>query len=96
MAGVLIALFKEYNISKNIGYFMTDNAEANNTYIDAVLRALYPDMSAKKRKARRLRCFGHITNLCAQAFIVGKDSEKICKELSAAYRELDFARVHKL
>jgi len=96
MAGVLIALFKEYNISKNIRYFITDNAEANNTCIDAVLRALYPGMSAKKRKARRLRCFGHITNLCAQAFIVSKDSEKICKELSAAYRDLDFARVHNL
>ena len=52
MAGVLIALFKEYNISKNIGYFMTDNAEVNDTCIDVVLRALYPDMSAKKRKAR--------------------------------------------
>jgi hypothetical protein len=53
-------------------------------------------MLAKKRKARRLRCFGHITNLCAQAFIVGKDSEKICKALATAYRDLDFNKVEKL
>jgi hypothetical protein len=64
-AAVLIALFTEYNIGGNIGYFMADNAESNDTCIDAILQALYPNMSAKKRKARRLRCFSHITNLCA-------------------------------
>lgn len=64
--------------------------------INAILRVLYPKMSAKKRKERRLRCFGHITNLCAQAFIVGKDAEKICKELATAYREQDFKKVHEL
>ena len=95
-AGVLITLFKEYEICGNIGYFMADNAESNDTCIDAVLRALYSNMSVKQRKARRLRCFGHITNLCAQAFIVGKDSEKICKQLSTAYRDSDIATVEKL
>ena len=95
-AGILIALFKEYEICGNIGYFMADNAESNDTCIDAVLRALYSNISVKQRKARRLRCFGHIINLCAQAFIVGKDSEKICKQLSAAYRNWDIATVEKL
>jgi len=75
---------------------MADNAESNDTCIDAVLRALYPNMLARQRKARRLRCFGHITNLCAQAFIVGKDSEKICKQLSTAYRDMDMAAIEKL
>jgi len=65
MAAVLIALFKDYRIAGNLGYFMADNADANNTCIDAVLRALYPKMSVKSRKGRRLCCFGHITNLCA-------------------------------
>ena len=65
MAGVLIDLFRNYGIAGNIGYFMADNAESNNTCIDAVLRALYPNMSAKLRKGRRLRCFGYITNLYA-------------------------------
>ena len=75
---------------------MADNAESNDTCIDAVLRALYQNMSVKQRKARQLRCFGHITNLCAQAFIVGKDSEKICKQISTAYRNEDMAAVEKL
>ncbi len=77
MAAVLLEVFKDYKISGNIGYFMADNADSNDTCVDAILRALYPNMSPKKRKVRRLRCFGHIVNLCAQAFIVGKDAEKV-------------------
>ncbi|SRR6266516_4789650 len=53
-------------------------------------------MSAKQRKARRLRCFGHIVNLCAQAFIVGKDAEKVCKKLATAYQDNDMKAVEKL
>lgn len=40
MAAVLIALFKDYRIAGNLGYFMADNADVNNTCIDAVLQAL--------------------------------------------------------
>jgi hypothetical protein len=36
-AAILIALFKEYNIYRNIGYFIADNAELNNTYIKEIL-----------------------------------------------------------
>ena len=52
MAGVLIDLFRDYGIAGNIGYFMADNAESNDTCIDAVLCVLYPNMSAKLRKGR--------------------------------------------
>lgn len=40
MAGVLIDLFRDYGIAGSIGYFIADNAESNDTCIDAVLRAL--------------------------------------------------------
>ena len=96
MAAVLLDIFKNYRIRGNIGYFMADNAESNDTCIDAILRALYPGMSAKKRKGRRLRCFGHITSLCAQAFIVGVDAENVCKDLAAAYRDQDFKKIELL
>lgn len=75
---------------------MADNAELNNTYINAVLQALYSNISVKQRKARWLYYFGHITNLYAQAFIVGKDSKKIYKQLFTAYRNCDIATVEKL
>jgi len=37
MAAILIALFKDYRIIGNLEYFIADNADANNTYINAVL-----------------------------------------------------------
>ena len=57
-AAVLIALFKEYDIHGNIGYFMADNAESNDTCIEAILQAFYPNMSVKKRKARPMVTLG--------------------------------------
>jgi len=51
IAAVLVALFRDYRIVGNIGFFIADNTKLNNTYINAVLRALYPKILAKKRKA---------------------------------------------
>jgi hypothetical protein len=65
MAGVLIDLFRDYRIAGNIGYFIADNAELNDTCIDAILRILYLNILAKLRKGRRLRYFSYITNLYA-------------------------------
>ncbi|KFA81821.1 hypothetical protein S40288_09571 [Stachybotrys chartarum IBT 40288] len=96
MADVLLHIFDDYGISGRIGYFMADNASSNDACIDLVLQALYPNMSRKHRVRRRLRCFGHIVNLCAQAFIMGKDAAKTCKDLDSAYREGDYTRIREL
>lgn len=40
IAAVLLDIFKDYRIRSNIGYFMADNAELNDTCIDVILRAL--------------------------------------------------------
>jgi len=37
IAAVLIALFKDYRIAGNLGYFIANNADINNTCINAVL-----------------------------------------------------------
>ncbi|KAL6411754.1 HAT domain-containing protein [Ilyonectria robusta] len=96
MADVLLHIFGDYGISSRIGYFMADNATSNDACIELVLQALYPNISKKHRLRRRLRCFGHIVNLGAQAFIMGKDAEKTCKDLESSYREGDFARIGEL
>ncbi|KAM5529528.1 transposase-like protein [Fusarium oxysporum f. sp. phaseoli] len=96
MADVLLHIFDDYGISGRIGYFMADNASSNDACIDLVLKALYQNMSRKHRVRRRLRCFGHIVNLCAQAFIMGKDASKTCKDLDSAYREGDYTRIREL
>ena len=44
---VLIALFKEYGIGGNIGYFMANNAESNDICVNVILQALYPNISVK-------------------------------------------------
>ena len=75
---------------------MADNASSNDTCIDAILRAIYPNMSDKQRRRRRLRCFGHIVNLCAQAFLIGKDAERVCKDLDSAYHEGDLKKIGEL
>ncbi|KAM5529351.1 transposase-like protein [Fusarium oxysporum f. sp. phaseoli] len=96
IADVLLQVIKDYKITDRVGYFMSDNASANDVCVDFVLRAVYPRMLDKQRKRRRLRCFGHIVNLCAQAFLIGKDAEKVCKDLDAAYREGDMKRIREL
>jgi hypothetical protein len=96
MAEIIVRVLRTYKIAGRVSYFMADNAEANDVCIDAVLRTIYPNMPLKQRKQRRLRCLGHIVNLCCQDFIVGKDSEKICKEIDAAERAGDIKRIGEL
>jgi hypothetical protein len=72
---------------------MSDNAESNDTCVDILLCILYPGMSAKARKACRLRCFSQIVNRCTNDFIVGKDSNLICKEVTIAMAKHNFGEV---
>jgi hypothetical protein len=96
IAQALLAVIREYGFQGNVGFTMSDNAESNDTCVDILLRILYPGMSAKARKARRLRCFGHIINRCANDFIVGKDSNSICGEVAVALAEHNFGEVQRL
>src|SRR5579871_1761897 len=95
MAALLLKVFREYKIGSRIGFFITDNASSNDVCIDLVLRRLYPSMSEKQRKRRRLRCLGHVVNLSAQAFLFGKQSQETLDELHLAYSRHDFEAVAK-
>jgi len=50
MAGVLIDLFRDYRIINNIRYFMANNAELNNIYINVIFYILYLNILIKLRK----------------------------------------------
>ncbi len=95
IASVILQMFKEYRIGKKIGYFVTDNASNNNTAIDAVLRALYPQMTKKQRQQRRLRCLGHVINICAQRFIHGHNAEDAVKELGEYFMRGDYEAIDR-
>ena len=52
MAGVLIDLFRDYKIAGNIGYFMANNVELDNIYINTILYILYLNILVKLCKGR--------------------------------------------
>lgn len=72
MAHSIISVIKEYELKDRLGYFVLDNVSSNDTCVREILRKLRPDLNAKNR---RLRCFGHIVNLAAKAFLFGNDPE---------------------
>lgn len=96
MAALLLEVFREYKIGGRIGFFILDNASSNDTCVDLVLRKLYPWMNAKQRLRRRLRCLGHIINLAAQAFLLGKQSQETLEQLELAYHRHDFDAIAKM
>ena len=61
-----------------------------------VLKKIDPRLLKRKIQRRRIRCIGHIINLCAQAFIIGKDAEKVCKNLETALRDGEYKKIRDL
>jgi hypothetical protein len=94
---VVLKLLDEYNVSGDqIGYFMLDNHGSNDSAVDHILKKLRPDMSAQQRRFRRLRCLGHVINLCCQAFLLGHDCERELAKLETHYRSGDYTQVEEL
>jgi hAT family C-terminal dimerisation region len=71
MASVLIDVAQDYEITDKLGFFTLDNADSN----DTCLRAFLPDITDQNLKERRLRCWGHVLNLSAEAFLFGKNAD---------------------
>ena len=92
----LVRLFKEYDILDRIGFFISDNASSNDTCVSYVLRKQNQRITKKQIARRRIRCLGHVINLCAQAFLIGKDAEKVCKQLESALKDGDFKKIRAL
>lgn len=86
-AALIVETLHEYDIASKTRYFMSDNASSNDTCVDCVLRTISPELSPAQRKARRLRCLGHIVNLCARALLIGKESRKTLQKLESVTGE---------
>ena len=54
---------------------MMDNAESNDTCLESLLREIDPNISDSDIDERRLRCWGHILNLVAKAFLFGTNAD---------------------
>lgn len=70
IAEILIEVISEYEFVKNLGCYIGDNADSNDTVWAVTLAVLHPD---RDPMASRSRCLGHIINLAAKAFIFGKN-----------------------
>jgi hypothetical protein len=75
MAETLIDVMSDFGIADQLGYFMTDNAESNDTCLKRVMRKIHPDCTDDDVNGRRLRCWGHILNLVARSFLFGRDAD---------------------
>jgi hypothetical protein len=71
IAEVIIPVLREYKLLLNLGVFIADNVDSNDSVIQATLSVLRPDLNAA---SRRSRCLGHIINLAAKAFLFGKET----------------------
>ncbi|KAA8623485.1 Dimer-Tnp-hAT domain-containing protein [Pyrenophora tritici-repentis] len=97
LGSVVLELLEEYDISGDqIGYFMLDNASANDTAVEFILKDLCPWMKSKQRRHCRLRCLGHVINLCCQAFLMGRNCEKYLAKLEKHHQRGDYTKVEEL
>jgi hypothetical protein len=93
IAACVCKVVREYRIRKKVGFFVLDNASVNGVAVDRIMSSLHPDMPEKQRKRRRLRCFNHITNLIAKAFLLGVKSEETVDQLLLAEHHGDFGEI---
>jgi hypothetical protein len=85
MASYVKEVIDQYEVGSKLGYFMLDNAESNDTCLEALARWFPMDVSS-----RRLRCIGHIINLVVRAVIFGSNVSKFEAELREATDEFSF------
>lgn len=71
-ARIVLDVLKDFGIIRKLGYFVMDNAYANDALIREVAEALKDKGVYYNYRERRLRCNGHIINLSVQAFLFGK------------------------
>jgi hypothetical protein len=78
---------EEYDIVSKVGCLVLDNAKNNDTCVQALARSW--GWGQEQVKQRRLRCFGHIINLVAQAFALGEKQTDFEVALKAEHQQFD-------
>jgi hypothetical protein len=88
-AQIVLDVLDEFQIQERVGCLVGDNAASNDTAVSTILKALYPKLTKKQQTAFRIRCLGHIVNLCAHALIFGKGKGNRREALARAERKGD-------
>jgi hypothetical protein len=65
---------RDWGIDGKLGVSICDNAASNGVCLRNLYTTLDASITRADTEARRMRCFGHILNLVAQAFLYGDDA----------------------
>jgi hypothetical protein len=74
LAQLVIKSVQTYNLANRLGFCVMDNAGDNNTALVTIQNYLYnlPQSVNWSGSYHRLRCFGHVVSLVANAFTANK------------------------
>jgi hypothetical protein len=61
-----------------------------------VVAYFFPNMPTKQRRARRLRCLGHVINLSAKAFLFGTEYDAFEKDIESTKEKSELLQELKL
>ena len=75
LAVTLLEVVDEWQIQDRIGCVVSDNATTNDCCLQHLYKTIDPEMRPADIRARRMRCYGHVLNLVARAFLYGEDFE---------------------
>ncbi|KEY70678.1 hypothetical protein S7711_10324, partial [Stachybotrys chartarum IBT 7711] len=75
LAVTLSQIVREWEIEDRVGTVISDNASSNDNCLQHFYGSLDTEMTPADVRARRMRCYGHILNLAARAFLYGEDFE---------------------
>ncbi|KAK5991211.1 Putative AC9 transposase-like protein [Cladobotryum mycophilum] len=70
----------DWGIQDQLGTIILDNASNNDTCLLHLFNALDPSMTEEDIGERRIRCYGHILNLIARAYLYSQDNESFKQE----------------
>ncbi|KAK5994684.1 Putative AC9 transposase-like protein [Cladobotryum mycophilum] len=80
LATTLKEVIYDWGIQDQLGTIISDNASNNDTCLLHLFNALDPSMTEEDIGERRIRCYGHILNLVARAYLYGQNSESFEQE----------------
>jgi len=72
LAEILAGILKDFEIVDKWGVTVSDNTTTNDTCVRTLVAEFHP---TEGPESRRSRCFNHVINLAAQAFIYGRKHE---------------------
>ena len=79
---LVIEVIKKYKLERRLGYCVMDNAKDNDKCLVSIERYLSLQGVYWSAEEHRLRCFGHIISLVAQAFISNKPIKPVTRTTS--------------